>query len=221
MTLKSELHLLKHPFYQAWMNGDLTQTTLKDYAEQYFHHVEAFPKYLKTALKHLDGKTAWSMDAKQILKENLEEEDGTRYGTSHPTLWANFAQGMGATKESLTQTQPRIGIQNVVGSFSKAAETSLPQALGSLFAYESQVPEVATSKIEGLKNVYGVTDPRTLAFFEVHRVADVEHRESLLKIIDGLSPSEKAEAQIAADTACQALWDFLTDVCHHNGIACA
>ena len=34
------LHLLSHPFYQAWMKGDLSRETLRDYAAQYYTHVD-------------------------------------------------------------------------------------------------------------------------------------------------------------------------------------
>ena len=37
-------HLLKHPFYQIyWNEGKLTREIIKDYAEQYYQHVKAFP----------------------------------------------------------------------------------------------------------------------------------------------------------------------------------
>jgi pyrroloquinoline-quinone synthase len=35
--------MLSHPFYQAWTEGRLPLDTLRAYARQYFHHVEAFP----------------------------------------------------------------------------------------------------------------------------------------------------------------------------------
>ena len=38
--------LLKHKFYQLWSQGKLNKTILADYAEQYYKHVEAFPRYI-------------------------------------------------------------------------------------------------------------------------------------------------------------------------------
>ena len=40
----AERAMLKHPFYQAWTEGRLPLDTLRAYARQYFHHVEAFPR---------------------------------------------------------------------------------------------------------------------------------------------------------------------------------
>ena len=39
-------HLLKHPFYKSWNEGKLTREIIKDYAEQYYQHVKAFPRYI-------------------------------------------------------------------------------------------------------------------------------------------------------------------------------
>ena len=220
MIINSERHLLKHPFYQAWMQGTLSRNALIDYAEQYFYHVEAFPRYLQLAISGLHGRSALETEAQRILSENLAEEDGTTYGTSHPELWLRFAEGVGASRAAVTATSMRPGIRNVVDHFLTASQTSLPCALGTIYAYESQVPEVATSKIEGLKTNYQIYDARTLAFFEVHRTADVEHREHLLNLIRALPSDQQAEAQRASDIAAEVLWNFLTDICDHNGIAC-
>ena len=42
-----KFHLLKHPFYQIyWNEGKLNREIIKDYAEQYYQHVKAFPRYI-------------------------------------------------------------------------------------------------------------------------------------------------------------------------------
>src|ERR1700745_4474048 len=38
--------LLCHPFYKAWSAGELTRDDLREYALDYYRHVEAFPTYL-------------------------------------------------------------------------------------------------------------------------------------------------------------------------------
>ena len=212
--INEERHLLKHPFYQAWMAGKLTQTQLQDYACQYYSHVAAFPQYLQNALRASEEESA-----KAVLAENLAEEDGTAYGTPHPELWLRFAEGTGVTREDVKAAQPRKAIRNVVDSFQRLSRASYAQALGAIYAYESQVPEVAQSKIEGLKRHFGISDERSLSFFEVHKQADVEHRESIQRLLAALPADQKSEARKAADQACQALWDFLSDV--HGETACA
>ena len=41
-----QYHLLNHPFYKSWNEGKLTREIIKDYAEQYYQHVKAFPRYI-------------------------------------------------------------------------------------------------------------------------------------------------------------------------------
>ena len=111
-TLNSDLFLLKHPFYQAWVEGRLSRETLQDYAQQYYHHVEAFPHYLQNALALRPGE-----QVQAILEENLSEEDGSAYGTSHPELWLRFAEGLGVGREDVKMAPLRSGIRNVVDTF--------------------------------------------------------------------------------------------------------
>jgi pyrroloquinoline-quinone synthase len=42
----SEHHLLKHPFYQAWSNGELSLPMLQTYAAQYYNQVQSFPRFI-------------------------------------------------------------------------------------------------------------------------------------------------------------------------------
>lgn len=203
----NELHLLKHPFYQAWMNGDLSKETLQDYAKQYFYHVDYFPRYLSS----LHARCELQEVRSQIL-EHLMEEEGVGFEASHPELWLRFAEGLGVSREDVTASQARTAIKNVVQSFLQNIEDSTAAGLGAILAYEAQVPEIAESKIEGLRKNYGVCDERTLGFFEVHRKADVKHREDMLRMIGEFSEKDLEKTERAALTVAQSLWNFLSDV---------
>lgn len=215
-SLNEDKHLLKHPFYQAWNAGLLTQTTLQDYACQYYHHVEAFPRYLKNAILKTENSSQ-----REILSENLAEEDGTTFGIPHPELWINFAEGLGLSRMSVAISAPRKAINVVIDTFTKFSKSSIAEALGSLYAYEAQVPEVAQSKMDGLKKFYEILDERALLFFDVHIKADVLHRESIKRLIDELSLEDQKLAQEAAEASSTVLWDFLTEIGEVHGLACA
>jgi pyrroloquinoline-quinone synthase len=199
------LNLLNHPFYQAWMEGRLPVSTLRDYAEQYFFHVNCFPRYLSALHSLCENEKH-----RKILLENLNDEEGTKYGVSHPELWLQFAEGLGSTRHKVFASKPCAEIQNVVDTFFKHSRSSFHNGLGALYAYEAQVPEVAESKLRGLREKYNINDEKTLAFFEVHKSADVEHRSAILNILESFSEEEKAESQKSAQEMAQCLWDFLT-----------
>mgnify|MGYP003351630835 CR=1 FL=1 len=52
------------------------------------------------------------------------------------------------------------------------------EGVAALYGYESQIPEISRTKIEGLTTHYGVTSDEGLSFFRVHEEADVLHREA-------------------------------------------
>ena len=42
----AQFDLLCHPFYKAWSAGELSRDDLREYAQDYYHQVTAFPTYL-------------------------------------------------------------------------------------------------------------------------------------------------------------------------------
>lgn len=205
MTLKEQLkeyHLLSHPFYQAWMEGKLTISDLKQYAQDYMPHVEAFPRFVSS----LHSLCPHESDRKEIMR-NLMDEEGVETNLSHPQLWKDFGLAVGATGTSKEDHAIRL-----VETFTELSRASYPASLGALYAYEYQVPEIAKTKIEGLKKYYGISESKALAFFEVHLAADVYHSQSCEDMLEKLSPAEKEVAKDAAIKASKALWDFLSGV---------
>lgn len=209
------LHMLKHPFYQDWMRGTLSRETLQDYVRQYSAHVRAFPRYVSAIHSQCEDERA-----RQILLENLNDEEGLNHGVSHPELWLRFAEGLGVSREEMKSAKFRGAIEKVTETFFGFARSSFHEGLGALYAYEAQVPEIAESKIAGLKEYYSLQDPRAIEFFKVHQTADVYHRQAVEKILQALPEKEKQEALQAAKVAAQSLWDFLTEV-HNVHLQCA
>lgn len=197
-----ENHLLQHPFYKAWTAGDLSQEVLSVYAKQYFAHVDAFPRYVSATHANCSQEPA-----RKFLLENLiEEEHGS---VSHRELWLRFAEGLGVPRKEVEATARFPEAQAIVETFLKAAKSSYAAGLGVLYAYESQIPSVARSKIDGLQEFYGIREPQTLAFFSVHEKADVEHSRVSRNLIEALSEEEQLVAESAAKAAVDVLNRFL------------
>ena len=208
-SLKKELapyHLLKHPFYQMWTEGALPKKNLQHYASQYYHHVSAFPRYI-SALHSL----CENPENRKVLLENLNDEEGSK-GTPHPELWMYFAEGLGLSKQEVQNTALCKSIQNLINLFFTHCRGSYAKGLSSLYSYEYQVPEVAETKIEGLKKHYGITDKKTLLFFLVHKSADVEHRQEIEKLLSRLPEEEQKPALKSAVDTAKSLWNFLTEM---------
>jgi pyrroloquinoline-quinone synthase len=219
MTLREQLtaivdqqHLLKHPFYTAWTAGKLTPDHLKHYAVQYFQNVLAFPTYVSGVHFNTPAMGGSIAVRQEILANLIEEEQGAN---NHPALWQQFATALGVTATDLTETAPLPTTENLVNTFRQLCVGSPFYAgLAALYTYESQIPAIATTKIDGLQRFYGMTNPQDYRFFSVHEKADVHHAEAELQVIERYAdtPEKQAEVLAVAQQAATALWQFLDGV---------
>src|SRR4051812_1223843 len=139
----AEKNLLKHPFYLAWTRGELSREALTDYAQQYYHHVAAFPTYLSAVHAHCDDQPT----RKQLLDNLVDEEAGR---PNHPDLWIQFAESLVVKETRGAAAQPET--KNLISTFrSVCGEKPTAEGLAALYAYESQIPAICESKIDGLK----------------------------------------------------------------------
>jgi pyrroloquinoline-quinone synthase len=211
----AQKHLLKHPFYVAWARGELTREALTDYAVQYYHHVAAFPTYLSAVHAKCDDQVT----RKKLLENLIDEEAGS---PNHPELWKKFASGLGVEEAELARTGKEAETKNLISTFrSVCGDRSTAEGLAALYAYESQIPSICESKIDGLKKHYGFTNPEHYEYFTIHIEADREHsvteREMLGRQVDAHNfDSVKASVNRVLD----ALWNMLSGVCRRHAIAC-
>lgn len=207
----SEHHLLKHMFYQAWSKGELSREILQRYAAQYYSQVQSFPRFISRVHTNCP-----QIEARKVLLENLVDEE--IHGTDHPALWMQFANGMGASRQTVLNDAPLPETTRMVDTFYDLAQRDWRDGLCALYAYECQVPEVSASKVEGLKKFYGIDDECTLEFFTAHQAYDVEHSRQVAGLIEKYVDPERAE--VATREAAIALWGFLDGMCRVGGIAC-
>jgi len=205
-------HLLNHPFYKAWNEGKLTRETIKDYAEQYYQHVKAFPRYISATHSLCED-----LDKRKVLLENLQDEE--KDGADHPKLWKNFAIAMGTDEKKIDVVKKEKFTAELIDNFFKNGRSSYAEGLASLYTYERQIPEIAETKIRGLKKYYGVSSKKGLEFFEVHKKADVYHREACEKLLDSLTKEEQKKAETSALSTAKHLWNFLTGIAVKNNIS--
>ena len=204
----SERSMLKHPFYQAWTAGTLSIERLQNYAVEYYPHVAAFPRYLSA----IHSRCA-DIATRQALLENLIEEE--RGAENHPELWLRFAEAIGVTRDRVLEASTSASSSGLVDEFTRLAESGhITSGLAAVYAYESQIPAVASAKIDGLKRFYGITNERGLSFFEVHEKADVLHARAGADLIAQHCATDRdRELTIdATDRALAALWTLL-DAC--------
>ena len=207
-------HLLNHPFYKSWNEGKLTREIIKDYAEQYYQHVKAFPRYISATHSICED-----IEKRKILLENLQDEENPN--ADHPKLWKNFALAMGADPDKIENVKREWFTNDMIENFFYQARKSYAEGLASLYTYERQIPEIAETKIRGLKNFYGVQSKEGLEFFEAHKAADVIHRKECEKLLDALSEEEKEKAEKASVLTARYLWNFLSGMSTKHNLQAA
>ena len=106
-----QYHLLKHPFYQVfWNEGKLTREIIKDYAEQYYQHVKAFPRYISATHSICED-----IENRKILLDNLSDEED--FNKDHPMLWKQFALAVGADESSVETVDQEHFTKEMIDNF--------------------------------------------------------------------------------------------------------
>ena len=205
--------LLQHPFYVAWSRGELTLPALREYATQYYRHVAAFPTYISAVHAQCDD-----LAVRRHLLANLSDEEAGR--PNHPELWLQFAAGLGVSQNDVEAAQPWPETQGLIDAFRAACGSAgVAAGVAALYAYESQIPAVAESKIRGLRAFYGIEDAASLEYFTVHEAADREHSAIERDLLGSLLHAENLE-QVSSETGkvLNALNGVLSAVCVRHGI---
>ena len=128
---------------------------------------------------------------------------------------------MGADKNTIDEVKQDWFTKDMIDNFFSQARSSYAEGLASLYTYERQIPEIAETKIQGLKKFYGVNSQEGLEFFEAHKSADVVHRAECEKLLDNLSKDEQVKAEEASVLTARYLWNFLSGMTSKHNLKIA
>ena len=148
--------------------------------------------------------------------QDEENKDG-----DHPKLWKNFAKSLGSDVNEIEKVKPYQFTKEMINNIFTQARKSYAEGLASLYTYERQIPEIADTKIKGLKQFYGVTSKEGLEFFEAHKSADVIHRAECEKLLDSLTEDEQKKAEEASLKTAKYLWNFLSGMTSKHNLKLA
>jgi pyrroloquinoline-quinone synthase len=180
LVAKYDLNL--HPFYSAWRAGTLPRSALASYAVEYAPFIAAIAE-------------GWA---------TLGDDDHAGEERAHSRLWNEFRDALGA-KGDPSCDEARALLDEVKGAFATKAT-----ALGALYAFEAQQPSTTRSKLDGLREHYGITG-EAARYFALHS-ADYGERDMLRERAAALSPVERESAEQACERTCQAMWTALSGI---------
>ncbi|HZW57263.1 MAG TPA: iron-containing redox enzyme family protein [Nitrososphaerales archaeon] len=200
------MSLLKHPFYQKWSCGELTAAQLSGYAKEYFQLVKAVPGLVGNvgaALGRREDENENASLGSAILGNFQEEQE-------HIELWRRFASSLGIGREELDSYAASQKTVEAVSQLESLSKLSFEEAIASMYAYESALPEISRSKTKGLKEFYGLDSNEATIYFNTHEKVDVLHAALWRGILEKL-PSDKQEAAILAATKSMEAQNLLLD----------
>jgi len=154
-----------------------------------------------------------------LLKNLIDEEAAS---PNHPELWLTFAEGLGVSARDAQNVEKWLETKNLIGTFrSVCRDGSTAEGLAALYAYESQIPAICESKIDGLKKYYGFADPKHYEYFSVHIEADREHSAAEQRLLGEYIDNQNFESvRASVNRVLDALWEMLSGVCRRHAIAC-
>jgi pyrroloquinoline-quinone synthase len=174
-----EMSLLKHPFYRMWSNGELSLNQLQGYSLEYFQLVKMVPEMVNNIKLNLQESKIRS-----IVEESQKEE------SSHIEPWIIFANSIGVKREQLLNYAFDGNTKNAVTSLLELTKNSLHPGMSAMYAYESELPKISRSKIDGLNKFYNISGSESTNYFEIHEEADIRHADIWRSMIKNI-PSDK------------------------------
>ena len=166
-----ERSLLKHPFYQMWSDGKLTQESLAGYSKEYFQLVKAVPSFMTPIIEKSPGSVV------SELVDNQQEE------SDHIKPWISFAGELGISEEELTSYAGTAKTQKAVSDLNQLMNTFDGGAC-AMYAFEKEIPKISQTKLDGLAEFYGMTSNEATEYFKLHTEADIRHTASWRNILE-------------------------------------
>ncbi|MCH8914905.1 MAG: iron-containing redox enzyme family protein [Thaumarchaeota archaeon] len=200
-TMIEERSLLKHPFYQMWSDGKLTEESLAGYSKEYFQLVKAVPFFMTLIIEKAPDSVV-----NELIVNQQEESD-------HVKPWINFAGELGITEDELTSYTGLTKTLNAVSDLNELMNTYEGGAC-AMYAFEKEIPKISQTKLDGLAEFYGMTSDEATEYFKLHTEADIRHAASWRNIlkkssIDSNNLLEIADKSISAQ-------NLLLDSCYEE-----
>jgi pyrroloquinoline-quinone synthase len=196
-----ERSLLKHPFYQMWSDGKLTQESLAGYSKEYFQLVKAVPLFMTPIIEKAQDSVV-----SELISNQQEESD-------HIKPWINFAGELGISEDELVSYSGTPKTRKAVSDLNELMNTYEGGAC-AMYAFEKEIPKISQTKLDGLKEFYGLTNDEATEYFKLHTEADIRHAASWRHILETSSTDQSDLIEIA-DKSISAQ-NLLLDSCYEE-----
>jgi len=196
-----EKSLLKHPFYQMWSDGKLTQESLAGYSKEYFQLVKAVPFFMTPIIEKAPNSIV-----SELIANQQEESD-------HVKPWISFAGELGVTEEELIPYTGLTKTRKAVSDLNGLMNT-FEGGVCAMYAFEKEIPKISQTKLDGLAEFYGMTSDEATKYFKLHTEADIRHAASWRTILEKSSTDSNNLIEIADESI--SAQNLLLDSCYEE-----
>ena len=196
-----EKSYLKHPFNEMWSDGKLELESLKGYSKEYYQLVKQVPQFMEPMVNDATS------EMKEELIQNMNEE------AEHIPLWEKFAGSMGISESELQGYEGLEKTNRAVSNLGSLMD-SFDNGACAMYAFEKEIPKVSKTKLEGLKEFYGIDTKDATEFFEEQLPAEISHAASRENIITNSSIADSVMLSTAEKSV--AAQNLLLDSCYES-----
>ena len=196
-----ERSLLKHPFYEMWSDGKLTQESLAGYSKEYFQLVKAVPEFMTPIIEKAPNSVITE------LTENQQEE------SDHIKPWTSFAGELGVSNDELISYSGLDKTKKAVSDLSELM-TTFDGGACAMYAFEKEIPKISQTKLDGLSEFYQITNDNATEYFKLHTEADIRHTASWRNILEKSNADTSNLIEIAEKSV--SAQNLLLDSCYEE-----
>ena len=196
-----ERSLLKHPFYEMWSDGKLTQESLAGYSKEYFQLVKAVPEFMTPIIEKAPNSVITE------LTENQQEE------SDHIKPWISFAGELGVSNDELISYSGLDKTKKAVSDLSELM-TTFDGGACAMYAFEKEIPKISQTKLDCLSEFYQITNDNATEYFILHTEADIRHTASWRNIIEKSNADTSNLIEIAEKSV--SAQNLLLDSCYEE-----
>ena len=196
-----ERSLLKHPFYEMWSDGKLTQESLAGYSKEYFQLVKAVPEFMTPIIEKAPNSVITE------LTENQQEE------SDHIKPWISFAGELGISEDELISYSGLDKTKKAVSDLSSLMNT-FDSGACAMYAFEKEIPKISQTKLDGLSEFYQIKSDNATEYFKLHTEADIRHTASWRNILEKSNADTSDLIEIAEKSV--SAQNLLLDSCYEE-----
>ena len=142
----------------------------------------------------------------ELISNQQEESD-------HIKPWINFVGELGISEDELVSYSGTSKTREAVSDLNELMNTYEGGAC-AMYAFEKEIPKISQTKLDGLKEFYGLTNDEATEYFKLHTEADIRHTASWRHILETSSTDQSDLIEIA-DKSISAQ-NLLLDSCYEE-----